>query len=96
MFVRFRTDSSVVKSGFAAEWSSACGHRVQATGEPGETGLIISPNYPALYPSDYDCSWTMTGTEETDFVRLHWLVFNLEAASSTGTCAWDKVQVYIV
>ena len=32
MFVRFRTDSSVVKPGFAAEWTSACGHRVNATG----------------------------------------------------------------
>ena len=69
--------------------------RTDNKGEPGETGLIISPNYPAIYPPDYDCFWTMTGTEETDFVRLHWLAFELEMASSSGVCAWDKVQVSV-
>ena len=69
--------------------------RTDIKGEPGETGLIISPNYPANYPPDYDCFWTMTGTEETDFIRLHWLAFQLESASSSGVCAWDKVQVSV-
>ncbi|XP_033761795.1 cubilin-like [Pecten maximus] len=55
MFVRFRTDISVVHVGFRAMYKiSECGGRVY-----GVSGTIMSPNFPDTYPSNSDCVWNI-------------------------------------
>jgi cubilin len=93
LFVRFRTDTSVQKTGFSATWSSICGQIINSSGEVGEKGMIISPNYPALYPNNADCTWWLNGAETTDFVRLHFINFDLENPSGLN-CVYDVVKVY--
>mgnify|MGYP000018708000 CR=1 FL=1 len=93
LFVRFRTDSSINKPGFAAEWTTVCGQTINSTGEVGESGMIVSPNYPAPYPGNFDCRWGLNGADTTDFVRLHFVNFNLEIGSNGG-CPFDFVRVY--
>ena len=53
--------------------------------------MILSPNYPAMYPNSYDCDWKLVGSDESDFVRAHFVSFDLEGGS---TCAFDSVSVY--
>ena len=89
LHMRFRSDSSVIKPGFQANFTTLCGQVINSTGEVGQTGVIISPNYPANYPSNSDCSWALNGGEATDFVRLHFIEFNLEGGA---TCPYDVLK----
>ena len=93
MLVRFRTDSSVTKNGFEAAWESPCGQTITANGDPeNDYGLIVSPNYPALYNPNADCTWILNGAEATDFVAIHFVEFNLEG--SLPACRFDSVKIY--
>ncbi|CBY40558.1 unnamed protein product, partial [Oikopleura dioica] len=91
MFIRFRTDSSVNKNGFAGSWETLCGQTIISSGESGESGMILSPNYPVMYPNSYDCDWKLVGSDDSDFVRAHFVSFDLEGGT---TCQFDSVSVY--
>ncbi|XP_004605400.2 cubilin [Sorex araneus] len=53
VWVRLRVDASVVKASFQAAYQVACGGEL--TGE----GIIRSPFYPAVYPGEKTCRWSI-------------------------------------
>ena len=92
MLVRFRTDSSVVRTGFEANWITDCGQNITATGNSEmDQGRILSPGHPALYAPSLLCTWQLNGPGDLDFIRLNFLEFNLEYSS---TCGFDWVKLY--
>jgi len=78
--VRFHSDSSVTMKGFKATWK-------QVTVSSG--GTIKTPNYPAVYPSNQDKTWTLE-VEEGKKVMLTFESFDLEPNDS---CGYDFVQI---
>ncbi|WAR06690.1 CUBN-like protein, partial [Mya arenaria] len=57
LYARFRTDASVPRMGFKAQYKIAtCGGRLS-----GQSGLITSPNYPSNYDNNLECLWTVQG-----------------------------------
>ncbi|KAH3692443.1 hypothetical protein DPMN_194284 [Dreissena polymorpha] len=69
MYARFRTDNSIARKGFKAQYKIAtCGGSYS-----GSSGVITSPNYPANYESNLDCVWIIRGPTG------HSLTFTFEA-----------------
>ncbi|KAI8501685.1 hypothetical protein Bbelb_209560 [Branchiostoma belcheri] len=50
-------------------------------------GYIMSPNYPGNYPSNADCSWTITAPSA---IQLDFVMFDVEFQQS---CRYDYVRV---
>nr|KAG5692365.1 hypothetical protein BaRGS_007978 [Batillaria attramentaria] len=85
MRARFRTDNSVTRAGFKANYRIAtCGGRISA-----QNGTLTSPNYPANYGSNANCLWYINGPTG------HYLTFtfNSFALESSANCANDYVEV---
>ncbi|XP_072095764.1 scavenger receptor cysteine-rich domain-containing protein DMBT1-like [Mobula birostris] len=92
MTVHFRTDSSVTRRGFAANYRSlpinngySCGGFLDEA-----FGSIMSPNYPNLYPNSAECTWYIR-TNSSKVIYLRITDLELEAPSS---CSFDFVAVY--
>jgi len=84
LYVKFVSDSSIVRTGFRASYQRACGGILRAT-----TGLIKPPKSNALYLPNQNCTWYITVTSGTA-VRLTFTQFNLEASNA---CQNDYVLV---
>ena len=56
----------------------------------GNSGEIISKNYPDRYPNDYRCSWTVTVAVGSK-IRV---VFNHFAVEKMGSTCYDYVRLY--
>ena len=54
----------------------------------GVTGTVSSPNYPNNYPSNSDCTWTITIPEGIILLSFT----NLDVESNSG-CTYDSVKV---
>ncbi|BFZ22228.1 hypothetical protein BsWGS_25267 [Bradybaena similaris] len=65
--------------------SNACGTVIT---EP--RGYIVSDNYPALYPLDFTCNWTILG-HQNSIITLSFLDFVVEASVN---CDYDFVNIY--
>ncbi|XP_033106655.1 uncharacterized protein LOC117108667 [Anneissia japonica] len=105
--VIFRSDQSVISSGFSASYVISGGiiptesNRVSTTENSGlvidgcniesnlESGTFTSPNYPALYDNDLDCTYTIN-VAKNQIITLSFIEFRLEAQSS---CVWDYLLV---
>ncbi|CAL1294951.1 unnamed protein product [Larinioides sclopetarius] len=85
MLVRFFSDSSVLKMGFAATFVTACVHQVSST-----DGVVSSPNFPDHYPSRKECTWKF---ETTPGHRIK-LVFDSFELEPHQECAYDHVALY--
>jgi len=96
MTIGFRTDGSVVRSGFlctiqATAGSSPsstlnCGSHVLAQG----TYTIKSPNHPSNYGNNYRCRYNLQPGTGVNTLALSCSAFNLESHSR---CVWDWLQV---
>ncbi|XP_074652971.1 cubilin-like [Tubulanus polymorphus] len=85
MFVKFRTDSSVVHKGFKATYRmGVCGGLVRAS-----RGVISSPNYPNNYPVNTDCEWFVEG------LTGHYLTLSFVSLkmNSKANCTGDYLEV---
>ena len=59
LYVKFKTDGSTTKKGFAARFNthnSQCGGRFLT----GDFGELQSPNFPENYPNNAECNWEIT------------------------------------
>nr|XP_046226989.1 cubilin [Scatophagus argus] len=71
--------------GFMASFSTRCGANFTAP-----SGRVVSPNYPANYPDNSNCNYTIDAGEQT-VVILTFRVFQVEAHS---TCQYDGLKIY--
>ncbi|XP_078420929.1 scavenger receptor cysteine-rich domain-containing protein DMBT1-like isoform X3 [Cetorhinus maximus] len=92
MTIYFRSDSSVTRRGFAANYSSlpnndggSCGGYLDAA-----YGSILSPNYPYPYPNNAQCSWYIRG-DRNHIIKLQFTYVELEY---TSTCSYDYIAIY--
>ncbi|XP_054478628.1 cubilin [Anoplopoma fimbria] len=88
IYVRFRSDSSRSHRGFSARFSQACGATI-ITNDNG--GAIMSPQYPAPYPPNQNCSWIIRAQEPFNHVTLSFTDFELEMINSN--CSHDAVEI---
>ena len=58
----------------------------------GESGVLISPNYPGLYPINIECIWTIRAPERSN-IRLTFTDFNLEEFNQYYGKCYDYVEV---
>ncbi|KAF6722152.1 Cubilin [Oryzias melastigma] len=81
---RFQSSGDTGK-GFSYSFSTRCGANFSAP-----SGRVVSPNYPADYPDNSNCNYTIDAGEQTVIV-LTFRVFQLEAHS---TCLYDGLKIY--
>uniref|UniRef100_A0A665V841 Cubilin n=1 Tax=Echeneis naucrates TaxID=173247 RepID=A0A665V841_ECHNA len=72
-------------SGFLASFRTSCGANFTAP-----SGRVVSPNYPAEYPNNANCNYTIDAGEKTVIV-VTFQVFQVEAHSS---CRFDGLKIY--
>ncbi|XP_041372182.1 cubilin-like [Gigantopelta aegis] len=88
MWLKFRTDGSVSNTGFQATYTSevaSCGGSLTE-----DTGRILSPGHPNVYPHGVNCTWYITVTPGM-VIRLTFHAFSIEA---NQRCAFDYVAIY--
>ncbi|XP_071443305.1 cubilin [Hetaerina americana] len=88
LWMKFKTDSSVHKRGFLANYTSIplqCGGILTAP-----SGSITSPNHMGQYPPNLMCVWVIRG-DPGKVVQLTWQSFALERHES---CSLDYVQIF--
>ncbi|XP_028288640.1 cubilin [Parambassis ranga] len=71
--------------GFSFSFSTRCGANFTAS-----NGRVVSPNYPADYPSNLNCNYIIDAGEKT-VVVLTFQTFQVEAHS---TCQYDGLKIY--
>ncbi|KAK3779189.1 hypothetical protein RRG08_035183 [Elysia crispata] len=96
LFLEFRSDRSMTKNGFLAQWSV---DNSTATSTPfsvgcsrtlsGNEGSLQSPNYPSDYPNNARCVWTIE-TDPGTRVSLNFSAFSLEDGRN---CRHDSLVV---
>ncbi|XP_046880031.1 cubilin [Hypomesus transpacificus] len=82
LWLRFKSDSSVSRSGFRALYEVGCGGTFSGTGQ------IRSPFHPVAYPHNKECEWVINQPIGY-IVTLNFLSFDIEG----GTCRYDFVEV---
>ncbi|XP_040577951.1 cubilin [Lepeophtheirus salmonis] len=71
MYIRLKAGGSVSAKGFIANYSRICGgHRIIRDGESGE---LISTNFPHPWAEPGNCSWILEGASEMDRITLTFL-----------------------
>lgn len=58
----------------------------------GETGVVISPNYPNAYPPNVQCVWTIT-VPSTEVVTLNFTHLDMETHAN---CRYDFLEVFLI
>ncbi|XP_059158440.1 cubilin-like [Physella acuta] len=86
MYIVFKTDYSVTKSGFYASFSSVG----PSTTLSASAGYIASPGFPQYFLRNKVYSWTIQGSYRT-FVVLNITILNL---SDSPTSCSDRIQIY--
>ncbi|XP_022177373.1 cubilin-like [Myzus persicae] len=81
--IRIRTDDDIQGDGFKAIWKSVCGGVFTK-----RSGKIVSPNYPAKYPIDMKCNYTILSPGEN--IELTFKSFDLEGSK----CRYDNLTIY--
>lgn len=94
MLVKFRTDYSVVKTGFQATFtfSDVPGSHESSVvcTEVAEAGVIKSQNYPSNYPNSLIQCWILLALP-SETATLTFTDFNLE---SNSACRYDSVEIF--
>ncbi|XP_048254465.1 dorsal-ventral patterning tolloid-like protein 1 isoform X4 [Haliotis rufescens] len=94
MTITFHTDGSRTDRGFSLKYmarTSGCGTDEEINEY--ETKYIVSPDYPLQYPSNANCSWTISTRLEGYVIHVEVVDFFLEPHS---LCSYDYVQLYDV
>ncbi|KAL8573023.1 hypothetical protein ACOMHN_010453 [Nucella lapillus] len=86
VWVRFRTDGSVVDTGFDVSFSpTTCGGILDSP-----QVVLTSPNYPNNYDHDDFCVWKIVAPEGQR-IRLQFIDFSLE---NHVNCRWDYLELF--
>ncbi|ODM98815.1 Cubilin [Orchesella cincta] len=88
MYIKFYSDYSVAARGFygsVRQVAGGCGGSFRAS-----SGYIYSPNYPANYDHNDDCSWLIT-VDPNHVVKLQFEAFDIERHIN---CSYDHIGVY--
>ncbi|KAM9301714.1 embryonic protein UVS.2-like [Gastrophryne carolinensis] len=86
MLLQFVSDNITEATGFKASYSTVtCGSVLT-----NPVGTFSTPNYPSLYPSNMDCTWSISAPLGF-VVSLNMTDFNVEPKS---TCIFDYVLAY--
>ncbi|XP_072033776.1 uncharacterized protein [Amphiura filiformis] len=96
LFIRFTSDFSVTRRGFRAVYRTElfqpvpCNATLELEASASGRGIIVSPNFPAKYPDNGLCAWTITAAAGS-YVSLQ--ITNIDMEESGGTC-YDYLEVY--
>ncbi|XP_019897556.2 cubilin [Esox lucius] len=82
LWIRFKSDGSIGKTGFRARYEVGCGGTLSGTGQ------IRSPYHPNSYPHNKECEWVINQPQGY-VVTLNFLTFDVEG----GSCLFDFVEV---
>ncbi|KAJ3603850.1 hypothetical protein NHX12_028591 [Muraenolepis orangiensis] len=86
MRIEFKSDNTVSKKGFKAQFFSAgCDHVVNSA-----SGTITSPNWPDKYPSKKACTWALSATPGHR-IKIAFNELDMEAHLE---CAYDHIEIY--
>ncbi|NWX82451.1 CUBN protein, partial [Nothoprocta pentlandii] len=88
VYLRFKSDASVARDGYEITWtssSSGCGGTLY-----GSTGSVASPGYPATYPNNTDCAWTLTVPTR----RSVTVSFDFVSIEDPGDCSRNYLLLY--
>ncbi|KAG7281288.1 hypothetical protein CRUP_030971 [Coryphaenoides rupestris] len=86
MRIEFKSDNTVSKKGFKAQFFSAgCDHVVNSA-----SGTITSPNWPDKYPSKKACTWALSATPGHR-IKIAFNEIDMEAHLE---CAYDHIEIY--
>jgi len=88
LYITFVSDNNTVGTGFRATYtvqSPRYGGIIS-----GDSGSLTSPNYPADYPDEADCIWSIHTTAGT-VILLRFDAFDVEYEPF---CEYDAVEVY--
>ena len=86
-YIKFKSDVSVAHNGFRLEWvANGCGGRF--VNKP--AGVLMSPNYPDVYPNSVECLWKITVGFGMS-IELNVLEYDMESAQE---CYFDSLTVY--
>ncbi|XP_072020163.1 LOW QUALITY PROTEIN: cubilin-like [Amphiura filiformis] len=88
MYVKFRTDGSVSRTGFRIVFdatATGCGGTLTTP-----TGSFASPNYPNPYHHNAECFWLITASEGSSII-LSFADMDMEGHSS---CYYDYVKIF--
>uniref|UniRef100_A0A8C2FPT7 Metalloendopeptidase n=1 Tax=Cyprinus carpio TaxID=7962 RepID=A0A8C2FPT7_CYPCA len=86
MRVEFKSDNTVSKRGFKAQFFSA--NEQFSYVITSVSGIITSPNWPDKYPSKKACTWTLSTTPGH---RIKLVIIDMEANEE---CAYDYLEIY--
>ncbi|KAM9333329.1 LOW QUALITY PROTEIN: cubilin [Pholidichthys leucotaenia] len=81
---RFQS-TDVPGSGFSVSFTTRCGANFTAS-----SGHVVSPNYPADYPDNSNCNYTIDAGQQTVIV-VFFQTFQIEVHS---TCLYDGLKIY--
>ncbi|KAF8777573.1 Cubilin like protein [Argiope bruennichi] len=84
LFIRFRTDNSLVHSGFKAEYKTICGGVYSEL-----TGILSSPYYPDSYPAHAQCIYDIR-LDPGNLVNVSFHYMDIEAHLD---CRYDYLEV---
>lgn len=85
LFIRFRTDSSVVDTGFRLKYQGTdCGGILTSS-----SGVITSPNFPAPYRDEDHCAWLIQAPEGSILV----MTFSNFSIESHEKCNYDYLMI---
>ncbi|XP_069755899.1 scavenger receptor cysteine-rich domain-containing protein DMBT1-like [Narcine bancroftii] len=92
MTIYFRSDSSVTRRGFVANYRSIYDNNGGSCGGflGGASGSVVSPGYPDNYPDNAACIWYIR-VNGSKMIDLRFIAFDLEESSS---CSYDYVAIY--
>ncbi|XP_004860031.1 cubilin [Heterocephalus glaber] len=88
LWLKFKSDSVLSKSGFSASWDGSltgCGGNLTTS-----TGMFTSPNYPMPYYHSSECYWWLKSSHGSPF-ELTFKDFHLEYHLN---CSLDYLDVY--
>ena len=87
LVIKFKTDVSFSGRGFHLRYTTICDTEVT-----GLSGVIESPNFPAPYPHNRNCTWTIKAPLGNS-VNLTFSHFEMEDHYGTGTCQYDFLSL---
>ncbi|XP_033109887.1 fibrillin-2-like [Anneissia japonica] len=87
LFVEFKTDSSVEKGGFSANFSEGCSWTFN-----GLEGDFHSPNYPNNYMDGIQCTYKFNAPPGKR-IKISFTDFKLEGKSPNSRCAYDYLEI---
>ncbi|KAG7219563.1 hypothetical protein INR49_018990 [Caranx melampygus] len=88
LYLRFKTDGSLVRDGFEATWTSSphgCGGTLY-----GDHGSFSSPNYPGTYPNNTRCEWSIVAPRG----RVVTVTFAQISIDDPGDCQSNFLSLY--